>query len=124
MKAGNDPGPVAGAIFYLLVGPIIWACHLFLTYGPQAALCAFRAVDPFFISTLVGVVTALSAAALAVVLLWPVRTSRVFRAGGFLEGENRSFMISAMRLLAGLSLAGVLWAGAVAFILDPCGQLR
>jgi hypothetical protein len=129
MKAGNDPGSVAGPILYLLCGPLIWAAHLLLVYVPQSGLCAFRitgvaAVDSQLISILIGVATASSAITLAVALRWPTSMARLFRATNFLEGENGSFMQSVMRLLAALSLAGVLWAGATALLLPPCPQLR
>lgn len=129
MKAGNDPGPFAGAFLYFLAGPLIWAGHLFLVYAPQSALCAFRvtrfaAVDPLLIRILVGAVTAIAATALVLALCLPEKSARLLRADGFLEGENGPFMIRVMRLLAALSLAGVLWAGAAALLADPCAQFR
>lgn len=129
MKAGNDPASVAAALIYLLCGPLIWAGHLFLVYAPQSVLCAFRitgvaSVDPLLIQLVVGVVTALSAAALVLALWLPHNTARLLRAAAFLEGENGPFMIGVMRLLAALSLAGVLWAGATILFLETCPQLR
>ena len=129
MKAGNDPGPIAGAILFLLVGPIIWSAHLLAAYGPQSALCALRvtgesAAQPWLVSATVGAVTVLSLVFLLLTLWRPVATARLFRAAGFLEGDQKSFLLFVMRLLATLSLAGVVWAGATALILDPCAQLR
>lgn len=129
MKAGDDSGPVAAAIFYLLAGPLVWAGHLMLVYAPQSALCAFRITGaaiagPGTISVIVLAMTALSAVALVLALWLPTSTARLFHAARFLEGENGPFMISVMRLLTALSLAGVLWAGATALLLEPCPQLR
>lgn len=129
MKAGNDPASVAAALLYLLSGPLVWAGHLFLVYAPQSVLCASRItgitdVDTLLIRAVVGVATVLSAAALVLALRLPRNLARLLRAAAFLEGENSQFMISVMRLLAALSLAGVLWAGAAALFLDPCLQLR
>lgn len=128
MKAGDDAGPIAGAILYILAGPIIWSAHLFLTYGPQSGLCAFRitgvaAVDPMLVAGLVGIVTLLSVAALVFILLRPKWTARLFRMSAHLD-DDASFIPTVMRLLAALSLAGVLWAGATALLLSPCAQLR
>jgi hypothetical protein len=128
MKAGNDAGPLAGGIFYLLIGPIIWTAHLLLVYGPQSTLCAFRtdgmiAVDPFVISALVSIITAVSIAALALVLWRPRQVARLLRFDAAARTDRR-FATSVMRLLTALSLAGVTWAGAVALFLDPCDQLR
>src|SRR5918995_3628146 len=107
MKAGNDAGPLIGGIFYLLVGPIIWAAHLVLVYGPQSALCAFRAdgmiaVAPFVITALVGVLTVISMAALALVLWRPRQIARLLRFEAAAESDRR-FAISVTRLLAALS---------------------
>jgi len=128
MKAGNDSAPIAGAILYLLAGPIIWAAHLLLVYGPQSALCAFRvtgmaAAEPWLISALVAGVTVLAMAAIALILWRPRRTARFFRFDTASDGQ-RSFVISVMRLLAVLSLIGIAWAGATTLLLAPCAQLR
>jgi hypothetical protein len=54
MRAGNDRGPVTGAILYLLVGPIIWSGGLLSVYGPQSALCAFRSTGETVVETWVA----------------------------------------------------------------------
>lgn len=51
-------------------------------------------------------------AALLLALWRPRQTARLFRAAGFLEGDQETFLVNVMRLLAALSLAGVAWAGA------------
>lgn len=129
MQAGEDPGPIAGALFYLLCGPLTWAGHLFLVYALQSMLCAFRltgvaSAGPLLIEGVVVAVTLLAALALVLAILFPHGTARSLRAAGFLRGENGAFMVLVMRLLAALSLAGVLWAGAAVLLLPPCGQLR
>lgn len=129
MKDGNDPASFAAALLYLLFGPLIWAAHMFLVYALQSALCAFRItgltnVSPLLIQAVVGVVTALAAAALVLALARTQNSARWFRAADFLEGKNGPFMIGVMRLLAVLSLTGVLWAGAAVLLLQPCAQLR
>ena len=126
---GDDRGSPAAALLWLLTGPLVWSAHLLLVYGPQAALCAFRltgiaGIDPLLVRGLVLAVTVLAALALVLALRWPARAARTLRAGSFLEGDNGAFLIAVMRLLAVLSLAGVLWAGAVALPLPACPQLR
>lgn len=128
MKAGNDAGPLAAGIFYLLIGPIIWAAHLLLVYGLRSALCALRAdamiaADPFVISALVSAITAVSMAALALALMLPRQVARLLRFNAAAKTDRR-FANSVMRLLAALSFAGVTWAGAMAMFLDRCDQLR
>jgi hypothetical protein len=129
MQAGEDPGSVASALVYLLAGPLIWAGHLFLVYAPQSVLCAFRftgiaSVGPMLIQAVVVSVTVLAAAALLLTIWQPRATARLLRAAGFLDGESGAFMVSVMRLLSALSLAGVLWAGVTVFFLQACPQLR
>ncbi|HET6628160.1 MAG TPA: hypothetical protein VFG91_00130 [Woeseiaceae bacterium] len=129
MQAGEDPGSVASALIYLLIGPLVWAGHLFLVYAPQSALCAFRitgfaSIAPRLIEAVVVAVTVPAAVALLLAIGRPRQTARLFRAAGFLDGENGRFMVSVMRLLAALSFAGVLWAGATVLLLPACPQLR
>ncbi len=129
MQAGEDPAGVAPALIYLLAGPLLWAGHLFASYGLQSVLCALRStgttsVEPLLIELAVAAVTAIAAAALLLTLWRPRGTARLLRAAAFLDGENGAFMVSVMRLLSALSLAGVLWAGATLLLLPACPQLR
>lgn len=74
------------------------------------------------ITTIVLAVTALATILLLAVVARPDQTARRlrFEAGGC----DRSFSLSVARTLAALSLVGVLTAGAVALMIDPCAQLR
>jgi hypothetical protein len=80
-------------------------------------------VAPFVITALVGALTVISMAALALILWRPRQVARLLRFDAAAETDRR-FAISVMRLLTALSFAGVTWAGAVALFLDPCAQLR
>ena len=67
MQAGEDPAGVAPALIYLVIGPLLWAGHLFLSYALQSVLCALRItgtadVEPLLIELLVVVVTAVAGA--------------------------------------------------------------
>ena len=127
MKPEPAGTSILSATAFLLAGPIVWAVHLLLVYGPQSALCAFgksgvAEVGPSSISALVLAVTAIAAVPLLAVLFWPQATARLLRFRA--EGSSRPFAISVARWLAALSLVGVLLAGATALMLDPCAQLR
>ena len=129
MQQGEDPAGVAPALMFLLAGPLLWAGHLFLVYGLQSVLCAFRitgtaSVEPLVIETVIVLLTLAAAGALVLSIRQPQLTARFLRAAGLLHGENGAFMISVMRLLSALSLAGVLWAGASVLLLETCPQLR
>ncbi len=112
---------------FLLAGPILWAIHLLLAYGPQSALCAARKtgvadMGDGVVSAVVVAVTAVLAVPLVLLLLSPRGAARLLRFRE--EGDDRRFSASVMRWLAALSLAGVVLAGAAALLLDPCAQLR
>ena len=129
MQRGEDPAGVAPALVFLLAGPLLWAGHLFLVYALQSMLCAFRitgtaSVEPLVIEIVIVLLTLAVAGALLLSIRQPQVTARVLRAAGLLDGENGAFMISVMRLLSALSLAGVLWAGASVLLLETCPQLR
>ena len=129
MQRGEDPAGVAPALVFLVAGPLLWAGHLFLVYSLQSMLCAFRitgtaSVEPLVIEIAVVLLTVAAAGALVLSIWQPRGTARLLRAAGLLQGENGAFMISVMRLLSALSLAGVLWAGASVLLLEACPQLR
>ena len=129
MRRGEDPAGVAPALVFLLVGPLLWISHLFLVYGLQSMLCAFRitgtaSVEPLVIEIVIILLTLAASGALLLSIWQPRITARVSRAAGLLQGENGAFMISVMRLLSALSLAGVLWAGVTVLLLETCAQLR
>jgi hypothetical protein len=118
VREHRDTSLLSAAAF-LLAGPILWAAHLFLVYGPQSALCAMGRPDGP-VTMLVLLVTAVFAVPLAVLLAAPGTAVRLLRLGT----EDRRFSVSVMRWLSALSLAGVLLAGAAALLVDPCAQLR
>lgn len=128
-QRGEDPAGVAPALLFLMAGPLLWLGHLFLVYALQSMLCAFRitgtaSVEPLVIETAIVLLTLAAAGGLGLSIWQPPLTARVLRAAGLLHGENGAFMVSVMRLLSALSLAGVLWAGASVLLLETCPQLR
>lgn len=136
MNAGDAPerdgnragGSTAGAIIFLLVGPIIWAGHFLFVYGPQSALCAFgsgaggdgRAMA---VTVLVAVVTIAALLLQFLALLRPRRLATLLRFRSA-EQSERDFAVRVSRLLTALSMLGVAWAGSTVIVLDACGVLR
>jgi len=126
METGRDAVGIFPAIAFYLFGPLVWAAHLTFVYGPQSAICAFGKGAPsadMAVQWLLGGVTAGSLALIALAIAFPFALAVALRFHRVADPEDR-FAVRVMRLLAWLSLAGVLWAGATGFILDPCAQLR
>jgi hypothetical protein len=120
-------GPVAGAIVFLLVGPIIWAGHFLFVYGPQSALCAFgsggsheRAI---IVTALIAVVTIAALLLQVLALLRPQSLAALLRFRSA-EQSERDFAVRVSRLLTAMSMLGVAWVGSTAVFIDACGQLR
>jgi hypothetical protein len=117
-----------GTLIFILVGPIVWAAHLTLVYGSQSSLCAFdlgedgsggnRAV--------VGIILFATIAGIAAVGFSAVHPSFVHalitRAAP--PAEQAGFIVTIMRILAGLSMLAMLYAGLGAIILPACHPLR
>ena len=65
--------PLAGALFYILLGPIVWAIHLTLVYLGHTLLCAlgvsFGALAPGVVSFSVIIVTAVALIVLTVAVV-------------------------------------------------------
>ena len=119
-------GSLTGTFAYVLLGPLTWAVHLMVIYGAQPILCTAATSGGLGIDAIPVFVIAVTALAILVpaVALWrPGAARRLLRAAGRRESELR-FQDSAMRWLCLLSAAGILWAGAVAFVMQPCLQLR
>lgn len=111
----------AGALLYLLLGPILWAGHLTAIYGTQSVLCAKAAADA--VPAIIAVVTALALALIAVAVLAPSRTARLFAGSAWSESTQR-FMRNAMVTLALLSAFGIAAQGAIALFIPTCPALR
>lgn len=127
---GGDPKngthePLAGALFYILLGPIIWAIHLTLVYLGHTLLCALGvssgALAPGVVSFGVIIVTA---AALIVLIVAVVVANLRGRALDDRGSEATFFRDRVMMALALLSGFGVAWEGASALIIEPCLMLR
>ena len=122
----NDPvrePPIAGAILFLLAGPILWGGHLLAVYTFHAVACA--AAGPWATAIVPGsivVATLAAAGALLLVFSFPGKLAQALRCAD--PGDDQPFLIRAGRLLTVLALTGVLWTGAGALALAPCAQFR
>ncbi len=99
-----------------LAGPIIWAAHFFLLYLVEAFACTGQGAST-------GVVRwtglAATAAALGVLALLSLRSTRVLYAPG--EGAAQNQPLSAFaRPLILLSMVAILWTSAVLLLLPAC----
>ncbi|MDW9356084.1 hypothetical protein HR059_22865 (plasmid) [Sinorhizobium meliloti WSM1022] len=122
----NDPirePPIAGAILFLLAGPILWGGHLLAVYTFHAVACA---VGGSWATTIVPgsivVATLATAGALLLAFSFPGKLAQALRCAD--QGDDQPFLIRAERLLTVLALTGVLWTGSGALALGPCAQFR
>ncbi|MFC0809265.1 hypothetical protein ACFHWW_28125 [Ensifer sp. P24N7] len=122
----NDPvrePPIAGAILFLLAGPILWGGHLLAVYTFHAVACA--AAGPWattIVPASIVVATLAAAGALLLAFSFPGKLAQTLRCAD--PGDDQPFLIRAGRLLTVLALTGVLWTGSGALALAPCAQFR
>ncbi|QLF71827.1 hypothetical protein FE840_019695 (plasmid) [Peteryoungia desertarenae] len=124
MKDPSKETPIAGALLFMLTGPILWAAHFLMVYSGQATICAWRSngfllLPEGYVSLLVLAVTVVAEVVL-VYALW--RPSAIARLLNFDvdDAENQWFATRAMRSLVALSIFGVTGGGAAALALDAC----
>jgi hypothetical protein len=119
-------GSMIGTFLFVLFGPLVWAGHLLAIYGSHASLCEFGALQLFglpIVPILLLVATIGALALLAAGLCWPRRVQALLRADVG-EGEERGWLTRLMRLLTGLSLVGVAYAGVAIMLVPICLPLR
>jgi hypothetical protein len=122
--AQRTPGRERSAVqtaFNLTLGPIVWALHLAVVYGVHSFGCArdlfgtgLFGFDPARLIIALATVAALLAIAVGIALTVPARSAEQE------PGFERGVAIG----LAGLSVFGVLAAGAAAILVAPCVSLR
>lgn len=117
-----------GTLIFILLGPIVWAVHLTLIYGSQSTLCAFNPGEDRSggNDTIVAIILAATIACVAVVGFSAVRASFVHAliARAAPPVEQVGFIMTIMRVLAGLSILAMFYAGLSVFILPACDPLR
>lgn len=115
-----------GTILFVLFGPLVWAGHLLAIYGSHASLCEFGVPERLGLPIMPMLLAAATIGAMALLgagLAWPERL-RVLLAAGAGPGAETSWLIMLMRLLTGLSLLGVAYAGISILLVPDCLQLR
>lgn len=117
-----------GTLAFILIGPLVWAVHLTLIYGGQSLLCAFNPGEDASGRNvaIVAIILAATIAGIAAVGFSAARPAIVHAliARGALPAEQAGFVVTIMRVLAGLSILAMIYAGLGAVILPACGQLR
>ena len=116
-------GSTAGTIFYILLGPILWAAHFTLIYFAQSMLCAHGLAGSGVVPTIVGIATLVVLGAIGAALLSPHAVRRLMHAGGWSDAEL-AFHTRLMMGLAVLSAAAIAWAGLAAVVIPSCPLLR
>jgi hypothetical protein len=117
-----------GTLVFILIGPIVWAMHLTLIYGSQSSLCAFNlgedrsggnvaVVAIILVATIVCIGTVGFSAARASFV-----HALIARADP--PTEQVGFIVTIMRVLAGLSILAMFYGGLGAVFLPACDQLR
>ncbi|SFO36145.1 hypothetical protein [Nitrosospira briensis] len=116
-----------GTLIFILVGPIVWTLHLILIYGSQSSICAFNlSADRSEENAVVAIVLVATIVCVAVVGFSAVRVRFVHAliARGDPPADQMGFIVTIMRILAGLSILAMFYAGLGAVILPACDQLR
>lgn len=114
-----------GTVLIALIGPLtIWALHFSAVYGAHHLVCATltgsRTGDLMLAA--VSVATVLALLALLLFIVKPHVVLRMDEAMA-ISKKSQSFLTDVMRLLALLSLFGVLWSGSTVFFLPACHWL-
>jgi len=127
MKASKTPSSkqAVGTVLIALIGPLtIWALHFSVVYGAHHLVCAALAGNyvGFGMQTAVSVATVAALLALLLLIVKPDVVLRMKRDEA-MPKNSRLFLTDVMRLLALLSLFGVLWAGSAAFFFPACMSL-
>ncbi|MFC3166304.1 hypothetical protein [Ciceribacter thiooxidans] len=118
MKEPVEEISVTRAMLMILAGPILWAGHFAFAYGTHTLACA-SAISPQAVPWTIGIATLLVVVLLAVIVWEPTFLRRA--AAGW---RRDRFLSNLSRMLAVLSMTGILWAGWAALEVDVCAQLR
>jgi hypothetical protein len=107
-----------GTVTIALVGPsFIWGLHFAAVYAIQSLFCDILGGSRPAYGAQMAVIAA-TVAALLMLLLLIAKPDAVLRMNR--SESSRSFLVGVMRLLALLSVFGVLWAGSAVLFLPAC----
>jgi hypothetical protein len=112
-----------GTLVFILIGPILWALHLTVTYGAQSSLCAFDAASETFIT---GMIIGSAAVFIGLIVLAMLQERSCFAllTGTSPSKEQWPFLKTLMKLLGALSILGMVYFSLASLILPACAQLR
>jgi hypothetical protein len=112
-----------GIALLSLAGPFIWVFHFAVVYGVQHIACATlgNRAD-FWVETSIIVITVAAVLALVLLIAKPDLLQYLDR-NQVREKTTKIFFSVLMRLLAFLSVFGVLWSATALFFLPACGSL-
>ncbi|WP_421999279.1 hypothetical protein [Reyranella sp.] len=109
------------ATLALLFGPLVWLIHLAVLYGTHSSVCAAAGRTNGPLTPLIPVFALATAIALLLAslpLAIPARFETFFF--GSRSEQERRFLMSVMRWLAGLSIVAVIANGIAVMIVPPC----
>ncbi|MBX3501666.1 MAG: hypothetical protein KF889_19675 [Alphaproteobacteria bacterium] len=110
-----------GKFIGILFGPLVWFAHLAVLYGSHASVCAMTGragVPPGTLVAGLGLATALALLLASLPLAFPTRFAAMFLIAP--SAQERRFMLSLMRWLAGLSVFAVIANGLAVLLVPPC----
>lgn len=128
MRDTSSNRQMIGTLIFIMTGPILWAAQLTLIYGSQSSLCAFGVGvgsggnNPLAAGAVIGA-TVLCMILAGVALARPEASFGLIT-GVTTPGDQWRFLRAVMRILTGLSLLAMLYAGLGAVLLPACAQLR
>ncbi|WAK02639.1 hypothetical protein [Methylobacter sp. YRD-M1] len=125
MSASKHPfsGESVGVLLITLAGPLIWGVHFGIVYAAHHLICLLTGNSAAFWAQLA--VIAATIAALLALLLSIFKPEIMQHMVRYESAQNisRSFLTGVMRLMALLSVFGVLWAGSAALFLPACTSI-
>lgn len=89
---------------YALAGPIVWAAHFFVVYGPEAIICTRAASPAYAMRWVVAVATATAIGTLSIFLFRQlIRRRKTRDTAAFLNGVSIALMLISMAAIAGVA---------------------
>lgn len=89
---------------WVLAGPIVWAAHFFVVYGPEAIICTRAASPAYAMRWVVAVATAAAIGTLAIFLFRQlVRRRKTRNTAAFLNDVSIALVSMSMAAIVGVA---------------------
>lgn len=112
-----------GMALLSLAGPFIWVVHFAVVYGVHHIVCVtLKNNADFWVHIAIIVITVAALLALLALIIKPDILQRLDR-NQVRQETTKEFFAGIMRLLALLSVFGVLWSGIALFFLPTCASV-